>query len=367
MKEVPVTRLKKILRQFALPHPVSIVSPLGSGHINDSYLVSTGIPEESGYVLQRINHIIFKDINGLTNNILIVTRHIEQEIRKQPGRFGHFKPLRVILTKDEKPFSRDEEGNFWRLFNYISPCHSYDLVTDPDIAYEGGKGFGNFMLLTSGIDASTLIETIPNFHDIAFRLDLFNQSIQRDNAGRVSEVSPEIDFVMERKDEMYRIRQLAEEKKIPLRVTHNDTKLNNILFDENNKAICIVDLDTVMPGYILYDYGDAIRTGANTCNEDEKNTTRVALNLELFEAYSKGYLNVVKEIITPCEKENFAFSARFMTFIIGLRFLTDFLDGDIYYKIAFPDHNLRRARVQFALMKDMEKNYDKMRKIIEHC
>jgi Ser/Thr protein kinase RdoA (MazF antagonist) len=261
-------------------------------------------------------------------------------------------------------YFKEEGGNYWRLYNFVEGTRSYDVVESPELAYKGGRAFGIFQYLTSNIPAGSLVETIPFFHDIEKRLITFHQVMLKDTENRVKDISREIEFVEKREEEMKTILNLVNEGKIPLRVTHNDTKFNNILFDADNNAVCIVDLDTVMPGTVLYDFGDAIRTGANRAAEDEKDLEKVGIDLDLFSAYSKGYLEIAGNFLNEQEKSLLAFSARFMTYLIGLRFLTDHIDGDHYYRIRFPGHNLQRARAQFRLLETMEEKAEEMEEIV---
>ena len=356
-------RIKNIVNQFRIEGTVVSVEPFGSGHINDSYLVKT-LPESApDYVLQRINHHVFRNIPELTNNILKVTRHLESKLEQASG-IG-FEVLKLIPSNEGEYFLKDAAGDFWRLYYYVKGSRSYDIVGNPSLAYEGGKAFGLFHAMTSEMDASGLYEVLPDFHNIDTRLKSFHEILDHNPANRVAESSAEIAFVKEREKEMHRIPELLRDGKIAVRVTHNDTKFNNILFNETGRAICIIDLDTIMPGTILYDFGDAIRTGTNTGAEDEADLSKVDLDLSLFEAYAKGYMEIARDFLLNGEVDNLAFSSRYMTFLIGLRFLTDHLDGDHYYRIGFPGHNLQRARAQFRLVSSIEKKLPEMKKIIE--
>jgi len=358
------SNLRSILRNFCIEGKPAAISRIGSGHINDSYLVTTTHAE---YVLQRINHTIFRNVPELTNNILKVTSHLKEKLLNQPVGLNSFCITQLIPTGKGEYFFQDHGGNFWRLYTCISGTKSYDIIENPQLAYEGGKAFGIFQYLTSDIDPDALYEILPNFHNIETRLSDFREIVKRDPAGRVKDVQREIFFIEERAVEMHTILNLGQQKKITLRITHNDTKFNNILFNENNRAISIVDLDTVMPGYLLYDFGDAIRTGANMAAEDEEDLSKVGIDLGLFKAYSTGYLEIARKFLCPAEIDHLAFSAKFMTYIIGLRFLTDHLDGDHYYRIHFPGHNLQRAKSQFKLLKDMDLNFSSMKEIIRGC
>jgi Ser/Thr protein kinase RdoA (MazF antagonist) len=315
-------------------------------------------------VLQRINHHIFRNVPELTNNILKVTRHISQKLLCKAAEFDYFQVIRLTPTKTGQFFVRDTGGNYWRLFDHVRGSRSYDMVASAELAFEGGKAFGIFQFLTSDLDASSLYEVLPDFHNIATRLATFRETVLHDPAGRVKEVADEIGFIESRAQEMHTILRLGERGEIPLRVTHNDTKFNNILFNSANKAISVVDLDTVMPGYILYDFGDAIRTGASTAAEDESDLLKMNIDLNLFAAYANGYLSVAGNFLNKTETAHLAFSAKFMTYLIGLRFLTDHVDGDRYYKTGFPGHNLQRARAQFRLLQNMEQNFGEMERIV---
>lgn len=361
-----IRRLKDILNiasRFSINCTPIAFERIGSGHINDSYHIKTDPEEAREYVLQRINHHVFTNVPALTNNILKVTKHISGKILSGEGNIP-FESLHLIPCADAQFYFKDNEGNYWRMYNHIRGSKSYDLVPGPELAHEGGKAFGLFLKLTSDMDAAGLFEILPDFHNIETRLEAFRKVCRENIAGRVKEAKQEIAFIEERADEMHTIFNLGRSGCIPLRVTHNDTKFNNILFDSGNRAVCIVDLDTVMPGYVLYDFGDAIRTGANTGTEDEPDLSKVNIDLGLFEAYSGGFLETAGDSLTSDEIKHLAFSARFMTFIIGLRFLTDHLAGDTYYKIHFPGHNLQRARAQLRLVRSMEENAAAMEGII---
>jgi len=384
--------LNDVLNNFLIEEvPVSI-TPTGSGYINDSYLVMTASPDTPDYILQRINHAIFKKIPKLMENIARVTDHLRERLvrpeeRGDRHRLGEFpqsrmEVLQLIETRNGKLYHQDPGGNFWRLYHYIPGTHSYDRVPGPDHAYEGGKAFGLFLHLTAGLDPSTLAITIPRFHDITWRMEQFEEAFQADIAHRAmpkrglrgvypaasgastSHIPDLIEFVRQRANEMHTIHRLLAAGKLPVRVTHNDTKFNNILFNGEEKAVCIVDLDTVMPGTVLFDFGDAIRTGANTADEDEPDLEKVNFDMDLFKAYSLGLLETAGLSLTRVEIDHLVHSARFMTFLIGLRFLTDYLNGDTYYKIRYPEHNLQRARVQFRLLEKMENQRHTMQEII---
>ena len=355
--------IRSIISHFLSAGCFSEAKPLLTGHINDSYLIFTANNRQPVYFLQWINNYIFKDIPGLMQNILEVTRHLEA--KQCRGGNAECTVLKLIPCDTGDFFYQDDAGNFWRLYNFIPGTHAYDVVDSPEIAYEGGKAFGKFSSDLADLPASRLKDTIPDFHNMETRLAKFYQSVLDDKADRRNKVRPEIAFVEERAAVMLCIPEMIRNGKIPQRITHNDTKFNNILFNEKNHAVCIVDLDTVMPGSILFDFGDAIRTGANCADEDEKDLSKVDLNLPVYEAYTKGFIESTHTSLTREEIGHLSFAARFMTFIIGLRFLTDYLDGDPYFRTRYADHNLVRARVQFRLVEKMEENAIRMDEIVQ--
>lgn len=354
--------IKNIISHFSVKGEFLGFEKNLTGHINDSYFIKTTSTHHPGYFLQWVNNYIFKDVEGLMNNISAVTGHLAKKLEANDKLA--FRVLEIVPCIDGKKFYLDVDGNYWRLYTYIDNMHVYDVVENAKIAYEGGKAFGIFMSLLSDLPADTLTETIPDFHNMTTRLEAFYHSVNHDPAGRAIGISAEIAFVKQRAEQMLTIPALIKSGQLPKRITHNDTKFNNILFDETEHAMCIVDLDTVMPGSILFDFGDAIRTGANTAIEDEKDLTKVDINLPIYEAYTQGFIKFTRHTLTEMEINNLAFSARFMTFIIGLRFLTDFVDGDPYFRTMYPDHNLDRAKVQFRLVEQMELNADKMHEIV---
>jgi hypothetical protein len=332
------------------------------GHINESYFINTKSPDHPGYFLQWINNNIFKNVEGLMDNICAVTGHLASKLADNKDLA--FKVLEVIPCKDGKNFYLDPDKQYWRLYTFIDNSHGYNVVENKEIAYEGGKAFGLFMALLADLPAEGLTDTIPDFHNLEKRLENFHKSVATNKANRVKDVSAEIEFVKTRTEQMLTIPALVKSGQLPLRITHNDTKFNNILFDSSDHALCIVDLDTVMPGSVLFDFGDSIRTGANKANEDENDLSLVDINLPIYEAYTRGFLKNTRSTLTEAEINNLAFSARFMTFIIGLRFLTDFIDGDTYFRTSYPDHNLVRTRVQFRLIEAMERNAKRMNEIV---
>jgi Ser/Thr protein kinase RdoA (MazF antagonist) len=349
--------------RFEIRGKVMDCSPFGSGHIHDTYRVRT----DSGpqYLLQRINHEVFRDVTGLMLNIDRVTRHIRLKLAESPDPETDRRCLTLIPAMDGRSFLRDEDGRYWRMMRFIPDSVSVDRTDDPALLFEAGKGYGKFIRLVSDLPGERLNETIPAFHDMQNRLRNFFRAVQNDPVGRVQDVQSEIRWIDRRADEMQALQRLVREGEIPERITHNDTKLNNVLFDASGKMLCVVDLDTVMPGCVHFDFGDAVRTGASTAAEDEDHLDRISVSIELYEAFARGFFDQTRDLLTDREAGTLAFSARMMTFIMGLRFLTDHLDGDVYYRIRRPGHNLRRARAQFRLVESMEARRGEMETIID--
>ena len=356
--------LKEIFEYFAADGTFFQGEPYGSGHIHDTFRIQTAEEDRDDYILQRLNNKIFKNIPELQHNIERVTVHLRNKLRNIPGSDIKRECLCLIPSKDGKTWITDSHGNYWRMYIFITNHHSYNFVDSPDKAFEGGKAIGRFQAMLSDMPGGPLHETIPWFHDIERRLLAFTAKIDENPVNRVQTVGKEIEQVLQRAEEMKVILRLGRENKIPLRITHNDTKFNNILLDQNDKALCVIDLDTVMPGYVHYDFGDAIRTAANTASEDENDLSKVRMDINLFKAYSEGYLSETVETLNDVEKEFLAFAPRLITYTIAVRFLTDFIDGDNYFKIHHPLHNLQRARAQLRLVMSMEEQYGEMMEII---
>ncbi|MGI6048075.1 MAG: phosphotransferase enzyme family protein [Petrimonas sp.] len=353
-------KLKGIVTQFIGDSGEIDVKPLGAGHINDSYKVKAG---EKEYVLQRINHFIFKNVPELQSNILRVTMHIRQKLMNAGVEDIDRKVLTLVPTPDGKLFYQDADGNYWRMMVFIKNSKSYDEI-NPELAYRAGLAFGDFQKMLADLPGGPLFETIPNFHNIESRLVTFRDSVKADRVGRLVEVSDLVKELEARADEMCKAEQMHREGKLIKRTNHCDTKVNNILFDEDDNVLCVVDLDTVMPGYVLSDFGDFIRTGANKGAEDDKDLYNVSLDLDIFEGYTKGYLENAASFLTDVEIENLAFGAKLLTYMQTVRFLTDYIDGDTYYKIAYGNHNLVRSKAQFKFLKSLEENFDKMQEIV---
>jgi hypothetical protein len=360
-----VQNLKEIYSCFDVNGTFLNGEPYGNGHIHDTFRIETAEEDKDDYILQRLNNRIFKNIPGLQHNIERVTVHLRNRLRAIPGSDIKRECLSLVPSVDGKSWIVDGNGNSWRMYIFIKNHRTYNVVDSTGKAFEGGKAIGRFQAMLSDMQGEPLFETIPWFHDIEKRLETFNLTIHNDPAGRVGMVGNEIKQVLDRAEEMKIILRLGKEGKIPLRITHNDTKFNNILLDENDKALCVIDLDTVMPGYVHYDFGDAIRTATNTASEDEGDLAKVNMNIDLFRAYSEGFLSETGSTLNDIEKEYLAFAPRLITYTIALRFLTDFIDGDNYFKIHHEFHNLQRARAQLRLVASMEEQFSEMQKIIK--
>lgn len=356
-----INKLKEIVKQFIDCSDNKIdIKPLGAGHINDSYKVEVGQKE---YVLQRINHSIFKNVKQLQTNISRVTTHIREKLKENGVTDIDRRVLTLLPTKENELYYKDIKGDYWRLMDFIKESKSYDEI-NPQLAYQAGLAFGEFQKMLADLPGGPLFETIPNFHNMESRLEDFRQAVKDDKAGRLASVSQLVEEIEKRADEMCKPEQLHREGKLPKRTNHCDTKVNNILFDNNDNVLCVVDLDTVMPGYVLSDFGDFIRTGANKGAEDDKNLDNVEVDLPIFEGYTKGYLEQASSFLTPTEIENLAFGAKLLTYMQTVRFFTDYLNGDTYYKTAYPEHNLVRTKAQFKLLQSLEQNFDAMQKIV---
>lgn len=356
--------LKEIFDYFTADGTFSMGEPYGSGHIHDTFRIETAEADRDNYILQRLNNKIFKNIPELQHNIERVTVHLRNKLNAIPGSNIKRECLILIPARDGKSWIVDRNGNFWRMYIFISNHRSYNIVDNPDKAFEGGKAIGRFQAMLADMPGEPLHETIPRFHDIENRLEILERTIKADPAGRVSTVAEEIDQYLRRGEEMKTILRLGRAGKIPLRITHNDTKFNNILLDEYDKALCVIDLDTVMPGYVHYDFGDAIRTVTNTAAEDEKDLSKIKMDIDLFRAYARGYLSETGSTLNQVEKEYLAFAPKLITYTIGIRFLTDYIDGDNYFKIHHRHHNLQRTRAQLKLVMSMEEQYREMQRII---
>ena len=353
--------IKYAIRNFCFEGKYCDCIELKSGNINSTCML---IYDDTGkthkYVLQRINHVVFKNMEGLMNNISKVIEHIGEKLDRNDPEYER-KFLNFVKTKDGDYLYFDENGNYWRAYIYVDNTTAHDSISDPTLFYEAGRGFGTFQCDLVDFPVDELVEIIPNFHNTKARFFDFVAAVAKDSAGRVAELEEEIDFFFDRRKMMSKIVDMIDAGEIPVRVTHNDTKMNNILIDnDTHKAVCVIDLDTVMPGSVLYDFGDAIRYGASTAAEDEPDTSKITLDMELFKLFTKGFLEDTAGLFTKREIELLPLGVKIMTCELAMRFLTDYIDGDVYFKTKYPEHNLVRARAQMKLLLEVEKKYDEM-------
>jgi len=347
--------LPAIASMFQLGGELLDASPYGSGHINDTFASKVRTAEgERRFVHQRINHNVFKEPEKVMENIQRVTSHMKAKVAQAGG-----DPLREVLTLvpalDGAAYCQDADGNYWRTYLFIEGARTYDIAEDPDHLYKASKAFGRFQRMLSDLPGGRLHETIPDFHNTRWRFEQFTQAIADDPANRAAEAKNEIDFILTRAEQAPVFVELAEIGKVPERIVHNDTKFNNVMIDDaTGQAICVVDLDTVMPGLPMYDFGDSVRTGAAAAAEDEKDLSKVRMETDKFDRLAAGYLEEARQFLLPIEIDNLAFSARLITYEQAMRFLADHIAGDIYYKIHRPGHNLDRARTQIEMIRDME-------------
>lgn len=349
---------------FDISGEVIAIEPFGSGHINDTYKVTMGDPDVGPYLLQRINHHVFKDVEALMQNIDLVVTHLKGKYRQQRFADPEAHVLTIIPHKTHQLYYKDGHGNFWRMFVLLENTKSYDIVATEQQAREGGRAFGRFQQQLSDLDARLIKEVLPYFHHIGKRLDALKQAVSGDAKGRLEHAKAEVEFVLAREARMRTILQMGESGILPLRITHNDTKFNNLLFDARDQAQCVIDLDTVMPGYVAYDFGDAIRTIINSAAEDEADLDKITLNMPLFEAYTAGYVESAAQFLTKEEIDSLIEGVFLLPYIIGVRFLTDYLEGDHYFKTHHPEHNLQRTRAQLQLVAQLEKNETALRNIV---
>ena len=351
-------KLIEIASQFAIEGEIAEINALGEGFINDTFVVTTA-GDAPDYILQRKNHIVFPDVPGMMDNIKAVTEHIKAKVA-DPMR----ETLTVIPANDGKLYVQDGE-NFWAVCLFIPDTASYDRADSPALAYQGGVGIGRFQALLADFD-KPLNETIKGFHNIRWRFQQWDETVAADPVGRVADLQEEISWIESRRKEMLDFWSLVEDGTIPMHVTHNDTKISNILFNKaDGSMLCMIDLDTVMSSTSLNDFGDAIRSYTNTGAEDDKNLDNVKMDLAMFKAYTEGYLHEQKASMVQSELDYLAFSARYITFEQVLRFLMDYIDGDKYYKTAYPEHNLVRTRAQYKLLQSMEEQYEQMCEIVK--
>jgi len=353
--------LKHILKHFRYQGDYVHAEELQAGNINATYRLSyTGDGKPVDYILQRINTVAFHEPVELMNNVQRVIDHIAAAMERQ-GMDTDRRILKFIPTDNGTLLYEDGKGGFWRSYVFVDRCTAHDSIEDPRDFYEAGRGFGEFQKYLFDFPADQLVETIPGFHNTKKRFFDFVAAVAADKAGRAAALEEEIDFFFERRKMMSRIVELIDAGELPLRVTHNDTKLNNVLLDdETGKALCVIDLDTVMPGSPLYDYGDAIRYGANQAAEDEEELEKIGLDMELFKAFTEGFVSETAGALTDTELRYLPLGVEVLTCELAMRFLTDYLNGDEYFKVKYPHHNLVRARAQMQLLRDVEAKYDEM-------
>ena len=358
--------IKHVLPEFQFEGKYRSVEELHSGNINRTYHLEYALDGRAlHYTLQHINNYVFKDPARVMRNIERVTGHLRDRLIAE-GMDPRRHVLALVPSKSGDTLYQDAEGGFWRAYHFIENATAYDQVRVPRQFFEAGRGFGMFQRRLFDFPAEELFETIPNFHHTTKRFYAFVQSVSEDRAGRVSELEDEIEFFFERRRMMGQIVKLLAEGRLPVRVTHNDTKVNNVMIDDvTGEAICVIDLDTVMPGSSLYDYGDAIRFGASAAAEDEPDPSKISLDMEKFEQFTLGFFQETKGFLTKEELLLMPLGAKVMTCELAMRFLKDYIDGDLYFKVKSPEHNLVRARAQMKLLTDIEAKYDRMTEFVE--
>lgn len=358
-------QLKQIVAHFAITGTVSEIKPLGAGLINDTFRVNTVEADAPDYVLQRVNNAIFPDVDMLMNNIMAVTKHIRGKLQAAGATDIDRKVLTYVPLKDStKPYWTDGQ-QYWRIMIFIPNAITKQAV-NPESAEAAGRAFGKFQADLADIPVQ-LGETIVDFHNMEFRLKQLRDAVAADAVGRVKEVQFYIDEIEKRADDMCKAERLGREGKLPKRICHCDTKVNNMMFDQDDNVLCVIDLDTVMPNFIFSDYGDFLRTGANTAEEDEPNLTKVSFSMSIFKAFTKGYLASAGVFLTPVEIENLPYAAALFPYMQCVRFLADYINGDTYYKIKYPEHNLVRTQNQFKLLQSVEENTPAMKAFIDEC
>ncbi len=367
MSNIDKERLLEVISKFNIPGEIVSVKAFGDGHINDTFHVISQVgAEQKVYTLQRMNGDVFKDCEKLVENIQKVTSFLARKIAENGGN-PERETLQLVATKAGDLYLKGKRNDGWRVYQFIDEAVSYSSVVSAEKFKESGYAFGNFQYLLAEFPADQLHETIVNFHNTEDRFAKFKHAVEQDIMGRAKEVQEEIAFIMDREEDCSFFNKLYKNGEIPHRVTHNDTKLNNVLFSvETGKAFCVIDLDTVMPGFAAHDFGDAIRFGASTGAEDEKDLSKVSCSIELYEAYLQGFLEGCRGSLTKREIETLPMGAKLMTFECGMRFLTDYLEGDVYFKTHRPGHNLDRTRTQLKLVYDMENKWDEIEQIVKN-
>lgn len=353
--------LNQIIKQFPEVGEVNETKPLTSGWINQTYLVKTADPEENDYVLQRINHLIFTDIEMLQHNIEVVTNHIRQKLEAQQEQDIDRKVLRFLPAADGKTYYFDGES-YWRVSVFIPRSETLEAVT-PESSYLVGLKFGEFQAMLADVPQQ-LGETIPDFHNMEFRMKQLREAVAANAAGRLHEVQDLVDAIEKDADEMCCAEQLYRDGKLPKRICHCDTKVSNMLFDENGEVLCVIDLDTTMPSFIFSDFGDFLRSAANTGKEDEQDLDNVRFNMEIFKAFAKGYIQSARAFLTPIEIEHLPYAATLFPYMQAVRFLADYINGDTYYRTTYDGQNLVRTKAQYKLYQEAKAAIPEMKAYI---
>ncbi|MBB5622750.1 thiamine kinase-like enzyme [Pedobacter cryoconitis] len=348
-----IKNLFEITSQFKCHVDISSLKSYGTGHINDTYRLKNLVSEEHDYLLQKINHHVFKDVPRLTENICRVIAHLKNKMIMAGKGNPEKEVMTMVATKSGPYFYQDSNGEYWRMCHFLKNTKTYDVVETEKQAYEGGKAFGKFQAMLCDLSPEVMYEVIPDFHNIEKRLGQLAHAVNADSFDRVQQVLPELETIQASAKSMLFFQEDEQRLTLPMRVTHNDTKFNNVLLNLKGKAQCIIDLDTVMADYIAYDFGDAIRTIINTAAEDEPELSNIKLNLPLFNAYTKGYMEEAGQFMNEWELNSLIKGVLLLPYMQAVRFLTDYLNGDAYYKIESPHHNLQRTRAQLQLLKEL--------------
>ncbi len=359
--------IQAIVREFCIDGDPVEATPLGHGHINDTFVATYRRAGRSvRYVHQRINSHVFKDPAAVMDNIARVTQHIRAKLLAASVPDVERRVLTLVPTRNGGTFHRTADGDYWRTYPFIENAHVCDVVETSEQAYQAGLAFGRFQQQLSDLPLPRLAETIPHFHDTPERFARLEQAILRDTVNRVAGAKPEIEFALRHKKMTGTLLDLLARGAIPERIAHNDTKFNNVMLDDaTGEALCVLDLDTVMPGLVLYDFGDMVRTATCVCAEDETDLSKVRMEMPMFEALTRGYLAAVGNVLNAAEKRHLASAGKLMTFEVGIRFLTDHLEGDGYFKVHRPAQNLDRCRNQFALVKSITEQEEAMNRVVE--
>ena len=364
-KSMQEKELQAIVSHFQIEGTIDSIEPLGNGLINDTLKITTLESCSPDYVLQRINDKVFTNVEILQGNIESVTRHIRRKLEERGEEDIDRKALRFIETDAGKTYYKDEKGQYWRISVFIDRAKTYETV-NPEYSYYAGKAFGDFEAMLVDIP-DQLGEPIPDFHNMELRTRQLCDAVDSDAMGRVESIKDILDELNHDADEMCKAERLYREGKLPKHICHCDTKVNNMLFDETGKVLCVIDLDTVMPSFVFSDIGDFLRTAANFVAEDDPEIDKVGFNMEIFKAFTKGYLESAKGFLTPIEIENLPYAAALFPYMQCVRFLTDYINGDTYYKIKYPEHNLVRAKNQLMLYRSVRKHDEEMRRFVASC